>query len=51
MRTNGHWLMLNESPTRVRSFQVICVPFLRTFRGAQKNPVSVELERLPDSWW
>ncbi len=24
---------------------------VRTLRGTQKNPVGVELERLPDSWW
>ena len=50
---------VNEMLPRVRSFQVNCVPFLRTpltkkcvpLRGTQKNPVSVELERLPDSWW
>ena len=24
-----------------------CVPL----RGTQKNPVGVDLERLPDSWW
>ena len=66
MRTNGHWLMWTSRLQGYAVFRwsayPFCVPLwqksayswlrkVRTLRGTQKNPVSVELERLPDSWW